>query len=561
MSNVVFGDRAQETTTTQGTGTYSLAGAAAGKQSLVDAVKEITGDLVGPWVVEYFVADNVDWEVGVGTLTDATPDTLARTAIIDSSNAGSAVNWGAGTRNVVLAPGSRRLMSLPGMAAETELTIAAGAIAPRFGMHRVDTEADAASDDLDTIGQTYLQDGAWLLLGAADTARVVTVRHNQGTTGKILTADSANVALNATTKYLLLQRVGTTWVERARFGFERDAFKVSAKTGAYTLTALDRSRTIDATSGTWTLTLLAAATAGNGFFFALRNSGTGVITIDGDGVESIDGEATITALPGESLLLVCNGTAWKTVGRSLGGAIAFSGELTPAQITANQNDYNPTGLASVSMLRLSSDASRIITGLQGGWKGRFLTVHNVGLQNIVLADESASSSAANRFALTGDLTLSPDQMVELQYDATSSRWRAAGSGGMVAATQAEMEAAASNAVAVTPGRVQYHPGVAKAWVYITTLGGTVTVAASHNVSSVTDNAAGDFTTNFTTAFSSASYAWVGMARRDAGQTNHHIINTKGDTGPTASAHRWQTTINSISLNDPPGACVAYFGDQ
>ena len=136
-----------------------------------------------------------------------------------------------------------------------------------------------------------------------------------------------------------------------------------------------------------------------------------------------------------------------------------------------------------------------------------------------------------------------------------------GSAGLAAASQAEMEAASSNTVAVTPGRANFHPGVAKAWVYITISGGTVTVAASHNVSSVTDNAVGDYTTNFTTAFSSANYAWVAMGRRDTGNTNNYSLNTKGDTAPTASAHRWQAIVNTAELNDPPGACVAYFGDQ
>lgn len=134
-------------------------------------------------------------------------------------------------------------------------------------------------------------------------------------------------------------------------------------------------------------------------------------------------------------------------------------------------------------------------------------------------------------------------------------------GGVEIATQAEMEAATATTPAVTPGRAQYHPGVAKAWVYITTSGGTVTVAASHNVSSVTDNAAGDYTTNFTTAFSTANYVSAAMVKRDTGQTNRLLANTKGDTAQTETAHRWQVTANDISLADPPAASVVYFGDQ
>lgn len=104
--------------------------------------------------------------------------------------------------------------------------------------------------------------------------------------------------------------------------------------------------------------------------------------------------------------------------------IALTADISPSQITANQDDYNPTGLATANTLRLSTDASRDVTGLAGGADGRLMIVHNVGSNPLVLKDESASSTAANRFALGGaDATLAANQSVTLQYDATSSRWR------------------------------------------------------------------------------------------------------------------------------------------
>lgn len=111
------------------------------------------------------------------------------------------------------------------------------------------------------------------------------------------------------------------------------------------------------------------------------------------------------------------------------GAFALTGVLTPSTITADQNDYNPTNLSTAGVLRLASDALRNITGLAGGATGRILFVHNVGSNNIVLKDESASSSAANRFALTADVTLSADSVAVLQYDNTSQRWRCVSGGG------------------------------------------------------------------------------------------------------------------------------------
>lgn len=98
---LVHADRVKETTTTTGTGTYSLAGAVAGFRTFVAGV--------GSGNTCYYVAENgTDWEIGLGTVTDAAPDTLARTRVIKSSNADAAVNWGAGTKNLFVAPIAER---------------------------------------------------------------------------------------------------------------------------------------------------------------------------------------------------------------------------------------------------------------------------------------------------------------------------------------------------------------------------------------------------------------------------------------------------------------------
>jgi len=136
-------------------------------------------------------------------------------------------------------------------------------------------------------------------------------------------------------------------------------------------------------------------------------------------------------LSGAGHMMVCNGSVWKsivdfdaTANGTLPYALSLSGDLTTTQITANQNDYNPANLATASVLRLSSDASRNITSLAGGADGRIITVMNVGTNPIVLKnDDGATGTAANRFALTGDLTLAAKQSAMLMYDSTSFRWR------------------------------------------------------------------------------------------------------------------------------------------
>jgi hypothetical protein len=110
-------------------------------------------------------------------------------------------------------------------------------------------------------------------------------------------------------------------------------------------------------------------------------------------------------------------------GQSLGLRYGYP-VLSPSQITGNQNNYAP-GVPS-GFWRLSSDASRNITGLAGGVAGLWIVVQNIGANPIVLTDQDAASSASNRFACDQQIqvTLNQLQSAFCWYDGTSSRWRA-----------------------------------------------------------------------------------------------------------------------------------------
>jgi len=151
-------------------------------------------------------------------------------------------------------------------------------------------------------------------------------------------------------------------------------------------------------------------------------------------VVKIQGKAVATTAPsdGQFLKWVAANSQWEpaAVGSGAGDFtqnIAFSGDISPPQITSDQNDYNPTGLSTASTLRLDTDANsgagRSVTGLQGGADGRIILVHNVGSNPLRLKSENASSSAANRFSFPFDVVLGSKRSATLQYDSTSSRWR------------------------------------------------------------------------------------------------------------------------------------------
>jgi len=106
--------------------------------------------------------------------------------------------------------------------------------------------------------------------------------------------------------------------------------------------------------------------------------------------------------------------------------------ITPAEIDADQDDYAPTDHASAFLFRLTSDATWSITGLAGGTVGRIVMLANVGSNALLIPNEDASSTAANRFAVgsSGPVLIAPGMTVAFQYDNTSSRWRPLHSAGL-----------------------------------------------------------------------------------------------------------------------------------
>jgi hypothetical protein len=89
-------DRVQETTSTTGTGTVTLAGAVAGYQSFATG---FAGDL--PCLVGYLIVSGTAWEVGKGVINavNAGATTLTRTDVKSSSNANALISL-TGTSNV-----------------------------------------------------------------------------------------------------------------------------------------------------------------------------------------------------------------------------------------------------------------------------------------------------------------------------------------------------------------------------------------------------------------------------------------------------------------------------
>jgi hypothetical protein len=87
----------------------------------------------------------------------------------------------------------------------------------------------------------------------------------------------------------------------------------STRTSNTILASADASTLVAITSGTFTQTFTAAATLGSGWFCYIQNLGTGDITLDPNGSETIDGLTSYIMYPNEVRLVQCNGTSFNTI--------------------------------------------------------------------------------------------------------------------------------------------------------------------------------------------------------------------------------------------------------
>ena len=110
---------------------------------------------------------------------------------------------------------------------------------------------------------------------------------------------------------------------------------------SYTVGASDRAKTFVWGGASGTLSLLAAATATNGFFISVRNGGTGALTVDPNGSELINGASTLVLQPGDSATVNCSGSAWFTVGFGQNAVFAF--DYTSISLTSQSSPYTLSG--------------------------------------------------------------------------------------------------------------------------------------------------------------------------------------------------------------------------
>lgn len=110
----------------------------------------------------------------------------------------------------------------------------------------------------------------------------------------------------------------------------------------YVLTSASRAGGYVWTGAIGTITLPAAATAGSNWFTAIRNGGTGNLTVTPAGADTINDDSTLVLTPGDSIFIASNGTAdWYTFGFGQDATFAF--DTTTINLAGLSGNYTLSG--------------------------------------------------------------------------------------------------------------------------------------------------------------------------------------------------------------------------
>jgi len=104
---------------------------------------------------------------------------------------------------------------------------------------------------------------------------------------------------------------------------------VTTTAAGFTADSTYRAKTLVWTGGVGTIALTAAATLGDDWFFMVRNNGTGLLTIDPNASELINGDSSLALQIGDSAFVVCSGGAFYTVGLGQSTTFAYSQLVLP----------------------------------------------------------------------------------------------------------------------------------------------------------------------------------------------------------------------------------------
>lgn len=234
-------------------------------------------------------------------------------------------------------------------------------------------------------------------------------------TGASVTEGQFKTALTSLRGFLadLLGTTGTQAAALAALGSLSGSKTV--KSANYTVVAADRGKVIECTA-TLTLSFSAAATLGDAFSFIIMNSGSGTVTLDPSGSETIDDKATITVAAGKSVLVVGNGAEFYTVGADSGG-----GGAGIEFFTSSGSFTVPEGVTSVKVTVVGgggggSDGSAATSGGTSSFGAHCSATGGAGAPNV----STTSSPGSGGTGSGGDINVTGQRGVKIRVNSVSS---------------------------------------------------------------------------------------------------------------------------------------------
>jgi hypothetical protein len=449
---LVLADRVKETTTTTGTGTVTLLGAAAGFQSFA---------AVGNGNTTYYTIagqTTSEWEVGIGTYTSA-GTTLSRTTVLASSNSGSLVTFSAGTKDVFVTYPAGRSVYADG----TTLTATNSSVLP------------IASGGTNSTA-TPTNGGIGYGTGTAHAYSTA------GTSGQVLTSAGAAVptwttATNANTASAIVQR-------DASGNFSAGTITASLTGTASTATNIagGANGSVPYQSGAGATAFLSGNTSTTPQF--VTSTGTGAAA-QAPTLTSSTGTGSVVLATSPTLVTPNLGTPSTLVGTNITGTAA---SLSIGGNAATAGGFTPSQTNGV--------ASRIVVADASGY------INNNYFNS---TDDVSAGTLTYVMAKFGDNYYRSATAAKVATFISGQTMNIAGSSSTVT----------GNATGTTFGFNSGYGSVATAYgcrAWVSFAGATGTRTGSGNVSSVTRTSTGNYTVNFASALVDAAYAPVCTTR-------------------------------------------------
>lgn len=335
-------------------------------------------------------------------------------------------------------------------------------------------------------------------------------------------------------------------------------FPVVTKSLDYTVVADNQNTTfaINCSSADVTLTLPSAVDVGNGWRIRVAHAGSGnqaiVIIKPGSGQNILEGTKThgggsfALGLNGEDCEITSDGGNWRITAHT-SPFLKLAQGIIPV---ADRLSAPPVSPAQGSLYLLTAAPS-------GAWSSY--------AQHDVVQYTGAGWVNFTPYTDSGWRAYVQDE--NLNYQFQDSAWvveTATNSfaGTIKTASQAVQETATATDTAVTPATQQFHPCAPKWWLEATVSGGTPTVVASYNNTSITDTNDGVLTATIATDFSSANWVCHITCRGPtSAQGRAAWVYDGSQTGGAVTGLCYTLGSSSPANTDPSAWYMSGLGDQ